>query len=915
MVHDVATCCYYHPNGEDPLWGWEYLYDGVMIKVWNDPQYDPENSACGYPIYPFEVDFLEFELFVPDSCTVIATFDIEDFIWDHCSPYPSWPPIYQTDYITFVIPEGGFWYLGAELDPPVCVYDRFFVSFGFYNTMDFDPTCYESEPPYECEIAEPDSGIYNPEVPYHFAGSAIFDQGGFDERTYWSYGGAWEMGYWWDGLIWWPGAVRLWAYGYVADQNQCDIIQYWWQKEAFFDTSETGEVLAYAPCGIPDFDQNFLFPGEAFDGPTALANCLWWMAAGGIIDPFWGDNNGDGSVWDPDEPPYLENLIATYINWTPAGVDPYMMNEGLQGIHDDYIMWFTHTHLQPPSWEEIEYNLRLSQDVILLLGFWYEYPEGSGEWWRIGGHWVTAAGVDHITGQLKISDPDIDAAEMYGTGFICSNGIYIVHDPIPHVGEPWIHNDAGNASHDVYTVAPSPSPGGVLALFDYPYYELGYPYGPQGLEKYFAKNVKPEFLPFQAPTPDPLGEVFVEIEAAKVLCPEIPMTSSRIQMTFNNHGSYYDFSWDMDEDGFFDYLCGYQGCLILGTYDGGDNLATDYGSTDEGAWYTNVADWVTDAIYFTGPGGDHRFVRNYCVMAHNTLPLQIEWWIVGDFDPTHGACEDAVFIKYVITNTGDTPIEDIQKALYQDFDVPNDAYDNTAINGEETFSSIWQYNLDFPNLLIGMTQKPVYEDKPNSFGGFGVSQAEWVYPAEGWVHAQLDSILRLGTWEMDPTATQPEDCGMMLIDNSFNLLPGESYCNEYIFWAYDATAPIDGLTFGQFLYALFQQDGYFRGDVADKGDGYTDGVCNITDITYMISYVLKSGPAPVPFDDQGDVNCDGNADITDIVYLIDYVLKSGPYPIDKNRFFFDQQPYELMFSRTSLFADPVWSNLYMFTFR
>jgi hypothetical protein len=1072
MVHDVATCCYYHPNGEDPLWGWP---DPVYMKVWNDPQYDPENSACGYPIYPFEVDYVEFELFVPEACKVIGSVDIEDFIWDHCSPYPSWPPIAEMGPYLYDIPEGGFWYLGATFDPPVCVYDRFFASFTFYNSMDFDPTCYEGPPPYhvfdyelglqeppppdssvqwhqiwrpawhceswhqdgwedngdgilsECdylymslkpqrcvqrkyhiekvtrtltltlkpelidtfyldeeaptgpywepidgtvamgtpwhvvwpeslhcqiwiltswednngngyidfcdqidfetlegtewfhvekvstnitvvdaESCETDEGLpghYNQDVPYHFAGSAIFDQGGLVERTYWSFDGWPTINQWWDGLIWWPGAIRLWAYGYTADQNECPVTEYWWQKEPFEE---------YAPCGIPDFDQKGKEAEHPaigpFDGPTALANCLWWMAAAEIIDPFWDDSDGDGDNWDPDEPPYLINLLAQYMNLGDCGVDPYQMNEALSQIHDDYIMWFTHTHLQPPTWEEIEYNLRLSQDVILLLGFWYEDPPGSGEWWRIGGHWVTAAGVDHVTGQLKISDPDLDAAELFGNGFVCSLGRYLPHD---HVADPLCHYDAGNASHDVYTVAPSPSPGGLLALFDYPYWDLGIGGPEQGLEKYFGHNVKPEFVPFQAPIWDPTEPIYVEIEAAKVLCPEIPMTSSRIQMTYNNHGSYYDFNWDMDGDGFFDIAAGYQACLVLGTYPP-DNLATDYGSTDEGAWYTNVQDWQTDALYFTGPSGDHRFVRNYCIFDHNTLPLQIEWWIVGDFDPTGGACEDAVFVKYVITNTGEELIEDIEKALYFDWDVIDAG--NNAVDGEETFSSMWIFDVDYANYIIGVTQKPVYEDKPNSYGGFGVSQPTWIWPNEGWLHDELKAIMQLGTWQMDPLGTQPEDAGMLLTDNPFDLAPGESYCNEYILWAYDKNAPIDALPFGQFLYALMQQDGYFRGDVADRGDGYADGICNIDDIVYMIDYVLKSGPAPVPFDDQGDVNCDGEANITDIVYLIDYLLKNGPYPIDKNRFFFDDQPYELMFSRESLFADPVWKDLYYYTF-
>jgi hypothetical protein len=72
-----------------------------------------------------------------------------------------------------------------------------------------------------------------------------------------------------------------------------------------------------------------------------------------------------------------------------CGVTPEQMNEGLAALKEDKVLWFTHQEIDEPTWEIIEYNIRISQNVVLLLGFWYEDPQEPGVWYRIGGHWVT----------------------------------------------------------------------------------------------------------------------------------------------------------------------------------------------------------------------------------------------------------------------------------------------------------------------------------------------------------------------------------------------------------------------------------------------------------------------------------------------------------------------------------------------
>jgi len=63
-----------------------------------------------------------------------------------------------------------------------------------------------------------------------------------------------------------------------------------------------------------------------------------------------------------------------------------------------------------------------------------------------------------------------------------------------------------------------------------------------------------------------------------------------------------------------------------------------------------------------------------------------------------------------------------------------------------------------------------------------------------------------------------------------------------------------------------------------RGDANHDGIVNVSDVVYLISYLFKGGPAPIPGTIVGDANCDGKVTIADAVYLINYLFKGGPKP-------------------------------------
>jgi hypothetical protein len=61
------------------------------------------------------------------------------------------------------------------------------------------------------------------------------------------------------------------------------------------------------------------------------------------------------------------------------------------------------------------------------------------------------------------------------------------------------------------------------------------------------------------------------------------------------------------------------------------------------------------------------------------------------------------------------------------------------------------------------------------------------------------------------------------------------------------------------------------------GDANGDGIADISDIVYLITYIFQGGLQPNPLL-SGDINCDATVDISDAVYFITYIFSGGPQP-------------------------------------
>jgi hypothetical protein len=61
------------------------------------------------------------------------------------------------------------------------------------------------------------------------------------------------------------------------------------------------------------------------------------------------------------------------------------------------------------------------------------------------------------------------------------------------------------------------------------------------------------------------------------------------------------------------------------------------------------------------------------------------------------------------------------------------------------------------------------------------------------------------------------------------------------------------------------------------GDANGEGTIELGDAVYILNYLFKNGPPPVPMD-KADANCDETVDLGDAVFLLNYLFKGGPPP-------------------------------------
>ena len=301
----------------------------------------------------------------------------------------------------------------------------------------------------------------------------------------------------------------------------------------------------YCPEGMPDFDQKqggWTNPMGDWShcGPVAALNSLWWFDSRyetSLDGPFdaVADNFPLLFQWvglDDHNPaqvvPNVDNLAwymdtngistggghsGTYVHDMAAGLQDYLDDTGLGRLSSDTMCWFEVTAQPDPSFGFICEEVRICHDVVLLLGFWQRDPAMPDQWRRLGGHYVTVAGVSPDTDDIAICDPYLD---MMCWGHLPGHG-------------PGMHNNTANVAHDIYMVQPfqfSEYGTPEWVIYGYPY-DVDTPYGMMPVENFLGQNPSHHYMdPY--PYYDPLWPVIVKIEYAVKVWPNGYLGGGRV---------------------------------------------------------------------------------------------------------------------------------------------------------------------------------------------------------------------------------------------------------------------------------------------------------------------------------------------------------------------------------------------------
>jgi hypothetical protein len=159
----------------------------------------------------------------------------------------------------------------------------------------------------------------------------------------------------------------------------------------------------------------------------------------------------------------------------------------------------------------------------------------------------------------------------------------------------------------------------------------------------------------------------------------------------------------------------------------------------------------------------------------------------------------------------------------------------------------------------------------------------FLYPHTGFHAPQLDSLVQNPGYEV--TGMNEDLAMVMTFFYDYTVNPDDTlYIYSVLSTVQNAgtKSPEDAydLLLGNVAKAKqwYMDHVYSTGPSFICGDANSDLGINILDVTYIVNYLYKNGPAPDP-EISADADGSGGINILDVTHLVNYLYKNGPDPI------------------------------------
>jgi hypothetical protein len=659
----------------------------------------------------------------------------------------------------------------------------------------------------------------------------------------------------------------------------------------------------YAPSGAPDVSENqneWIGRG----GSVAIGNCLEWFG----VNASWG--------WSAPE---FVDTLARYFQTDSTGTEVHNMKSGVDDFLSDFSVPGLYSSIWPaPDFYVMKDSLRASQTIVLLLGFWWW---DGANWKREGGHFVTLSGIKPQSLKIALSDPGKDAAEYGWPGRVRPAD----HPPAPH--DDTLHNNLQYISHDIYRSSlSSPSPGNPhWQLTDYLELDPDFP------RLYTGKNFPTELLPFYQSAP-PETTFVTEVEYAVMICSRQEHWWWEISYPDYAPSGMPDF--DLRQDGWINIGTGQPTfsapAAVANSFwwidskfnrppgsmgDGMDQypLVRDY--LDNLSPYANRDDhdlWNVDhsATPWTGmnspPPTPQPFIPGPQipggVNSWGELIERLAWQMdtdgqrsasyhIGTKVPDIGNAIEEWFSSETFSD-GSSLSESLCVKIYQR---PAFAFAESLVKEFENvilLLGFWYFENDnwwrvgghyvtvagvnSVQLMVAFSD-PFFDQAETGAPGRVLSGS--YLPHNPIPHS--DSTLHNDPGNVshdiyDVNLNSPAPAGIWWIpdypvnsnpDSLMSIFYRQNVPDEFI----PSTRPyLPGYIINTIVeYAILIDVLHYRGDVNRSGS------VELGDIVFLISYLYKDGPPPIPLS-TGDVNCDGVVSLGDMVFLISFLYRGGP---------------------------------------